>query len=162
MQEGQAICGRPGSGRGARAARNAILLACAVLAAGLAAGCARYRHHEAKTRDEFRERFDKATAWALKSMDATDEQKARMKPITDDLANALWDFRTEHQAIRDRFIKAFEADKVDPAELAKIREDGLALAGRASAKFMDSLARASEILTPAQRRKLAEHWKKCR
>ena len=141
--------------------RQAVLVACAILATGIVAGCARHRHEGAKTPEEFRERFDKLTQRALKKIDATEDQKARIKPIADDLAAALYGFREEHRAIRIRFIKAFEAEKVDPAEIAKIREDALALADRASRKISDAIVKASDVLTPEQRRKLAERWKKC-
>jgi len=141
--------------------RQAVLVACAILVTGVVAGCARHRHEGAKTPEEFRERFDKLTQRALKKIDATEDQKARIKPIADDLAAALYGFREEHRAIRSRFIKAFEAEKVDPAEVAKIREDALALADRASKKMTEAMVKASEVLSPGQRRKLAEHWKKC-
>jgi len=141
--------------------RPAVLILCAILVSGFAAGCGRYHHHRAKTPEEFRQKFDKVTQRALKKIDATEEQKARIKPIADDLGMALAGFREEHKAIRGRFVKAIEAEKVDPGEVAKIRADLLALADRASAKFTESIVKASEILTPEQRRKLAERWKKC-
>lgn len=151
------------SGRGAspRLFRQIALVACAILVSGVVAGCARHRHEGAKTPEEFRERFDKVTQRALNKVDATEDQKARIKPIADDLAAALYGFREEHRAIRSRFIKAFEADKVDPAEFAKIREDGLALADRASRKLNEAIVKTAEVLTPEQRRKLLERWKKC-
>lgn len=149
-------------GRASRLLRTqAVLIACAILAFGMAAGCARYQPHRAKTPEEFRERFDKVTQRTLKKIDATEDQKARIKPIADDLAMALSGFREEHRAIRGRFVKAFEAEKVDPEEVARIRSDALALADRASRKFTESIVKASEVLTPVQRRKLAERWKKC-
>jgi Spy/CpxP family protein refolding chaperone len=149
-------------GRGARLLlRQAVLIVCAIVAFGAVAGCARYHPHRAKTPEEFRERFDKATQRALKKIDATEDQKARIKPIADDLAMALSGFREEHRAIRGRFVKAFEAEKVDSGEVARIRTDLLALADKASRKFTESIVKASEILTPEQRRKLAEKWKKC-
>jgi len=150
------------SDRGARLfCRQALLIACAILASGLIAGCGRYHHRAAKTPEEFRERFDKATQRALKKMDATEDQKARIKPIADDLATAMSGFREEHKAITGRFIKAFEAEKMDPEEVAKIRADALALADRATRKITEAIVKASDILSPEQRRKLAERWKKC-
>ncbi len=149
------------SGGGRRLFRQAVLVACAILVAGVVAGCARHRHEGAKTPEEYRQRFDKVTQRAFKAIDATDEQKARIQPISDDLAVALYGFREESRAIGARFIKAFEADKVDPAEFAKIREDGLALADRASAKLNEAVVKAGEVLTPEQRRKLVQRWKKC-
>jgi Spy/CpxP family protein refolding chaperone len=149
-------------GRGARRlCRQAVIIACAILAFGIVAGCARYHPHRAKTPEEFRERFDKATQRALKKIDATEDQKARIKPIADDLAIALSGYREEHRALRGRFVKAFEAETVDSEEVARVRADLLALADRASRKFTESIVKASEVLTPEQRRKLAERWKKC-
>ncbi len=149
-------------GRGARRlVRKTALAACVILAAGLVAGCARHHRGGAMTQEEFRTRFEKATQRVLKKADATEEQKAKIKPIADDLAAALYGFREEHRAIRGRFIKAFEADRVDPGEVARIREDAIALADRASKKVAEAIVKASEALTPEQRRKLAEHWKKC-
>lgn len=144
-----------------RRVRQAALVACAILVAGVVAGCARHRHEGAKTPEEFRAKFDRITQRALKKADATEEQKARIKPIADDLATALYGFREEHRALRSRFIKAFEADTVDPAEVAKIRDDAVALADRASKTVTESIVKASAVLAPAQRRKLAERWKQC-
>ncbi len=150
------------SGSGVRRlARLSAIVALAIVAAAAVAGCARHRHVSARTPEEFREKFDKATMHALGKVDATEDQKARIKPIADDLATALYGFREEHRAIRARLVKAFEAEKVDPAEVAKIREDALALADRASKKMTEAMVKASEVLTPAQRRKLAERWRKC-
>ncbi|MBI5420330.1 MAG: periplasmic heavy metal sensor [Deltaproteobacteria bacterium] len=150
------------SGSGARRfCRQAVLITCAILASGFIAGCGRYHHHGAKTPEEFRERFDRATQRALEKMDATEDQKSRIKPIADDLAAALSGFREERNAIRSRFIEAFEAEKVDPEAVAKIRADALALADRASRTMTEAIIKASDVLTPEQRRKLAERWKKC-
>jgi Spy/CpxP family protein refolding chaperone len=140
--------------------RTALLAACALFLAGSLAGCGRH-HRAAKTQEEFQARFEKVTNRALKKADATDEQKAAIKPIANDLAASMWAFREEHRAIRERFVKAFEADKVDAGEVAKIRSDALALADRASAKMTEALVKASGILSPGQRRKLTERWRKC-
>ncbi len=141
--------------------RDVALLACALLAATAVAGCGRHHHRGAKTPEAFRERFAKFTERALKKADATDDQKAKIRPIADDLATALYGFREEHRAIQRRFVSAFEAEKVDPEEVAKIRVDALALADRASRKVTDALVKASAVLSPDQRRMLAERWKKC-
>ena len=148
-------------GRAGRLFLQVVLVVGAFLAAGVVAGCGRHHHHGARTPEEFRARFDKATHRALDKMDATEDQKARIKPIADELAAALNGFREEHKAIRSRFVKAFEAEKVDPGEVAKIRADALALADRATGKISEAIVKASDVLTPAQRRKLAERWKKC-
>jgi len=150
-----------GSGGTRRIVRQAALVACAILAAGIVAGCARHRLEGARTPEEFQARFGKFTERALKKVDATEDQKARIRPIAGDLAAALYGFREERRAIRGRFIKAFEADRVDPGEVATIRDDALALADRASKRITESMVKASEVLSPGQRRKLLEHWKRC-
>jgi periplasmic protein CpxP/Spy len=149
----------PGGGSG-RFWRRAVLVTCAILASGAVAGCGRQHHYRAKTPEEFRERFDRATERALERMDATEEQKARIRPIADDLAAAMSRFREEHKALKDRFVKAFEAEKVDPEEVARIRADALALADRATREMAEAIVEASDVLTPEQRRTLAEQWKK--
>jgi Spy/CpxP family protein refolding chaperone len=144
-----------------RTIRNVLLIVCAILVSGVVAGCGRGRHERAKTPEEFRQKFDKATQRALDKMDATEEQKAKLKPIADDLATALYGFREEHKAILKRFSKVFEAAKVDPGEIEGIRADALALADRASRKMTETIVKTSDILTPEQRRKISERWKKC-
>ncbi len=150
-----------GSGGAHPVVRRAGLVACAILAAGIVAGCARHRLEGAATPEEFRSRFDRVTQRVLKKVDATEDQKAKIKPIADDLAAALYGFRQERRAIRSRLIDAFEADRVDPGEVAKIREDAVALADRASKRVTEAMVRASAVLSPEQRRKLLERWKKC-
>jgi periplasmic protein CpxP/Spy len=149
----------PGGGAG-RFWRRAVLVTCAILASGAVAGCGRQHHYGAKSPEEFRERVDRATGRALERMDATEEQKARIRPIADDLAAAMYGFREEHKALRDRFVEAFEAEQVDSEEVAKIRADALALADRATRELAEAIVEASRVLTPEQRRTLAERWKK--
>ena len=144
----------------ARALRGIALVAAAVFAAAVAAGCGRH-HREAKTQEEFRQKFDRMTEKTLKKVDATDDQKAKIRPIADDLAKSLWGFREEHRAIRERFLKAFEAPTVDGAEVARIRTDAMALADRTSAAVTGAIVKASAILSPEQRGKLASRWRKC-
>jgi hypothetical protein len=79
---------------------------------------------------------------ALKKLDATEDQKARIKPIADDLGMALSGFREEHKVLRSRFVKSLEAEKVDPAEVARIRADALALADRATGKIAEAIVKA--------------------
>jgi Spy/CpxP family protein refolding chaperone len=95
----------------------------------------------------------------LSHVDASAEQKAKIGEIAKSAARELAPLREQHRAARDRAMALMVAPTIDRAALEKLRADELALAETLSKRAVQSLADAAEVLTPAQRQKLAQRWK---
>lgn len=96
---------------------------------------------------------------ALDKVDATDDQRADVEAVLDGLAPQLYALRAEHESIRSQVQAALTGPTVDRAALEEARQDGLALADKASALMMDGLADAAEALEAGQRQELADAWR---
>jgi protein CpxP len=106
--------------------------------------------------EAMRERADFMADRMLAKVDATADQKSRVKGI---LAGAIDDvekLRAAHQANRDAAIAALSAETIDRDRLEVLRSAEMVLASNASERITRALADAAEVLTPAQRKTFAE------
>lgn len=98
--------------------------------------------------------------WMLKRfysrIDATDEQKQKIGPIVQAAAKDLLPMREQLRAARGKAAALLEAPTVDRAAVEQLRLDQMKLADDASKRLTQALADTAEVLTPAQRRELAE------
>lgn len=94
--------------------------------------------------------------WALRDVDATDDQQARVSSILGAALTDLHRFKEQHVANRDEFRAQLTGATVDRAALERIRKSELALAEEASARLVAAVADAAEVLTPDQRKTLSE------
>ena len=147
-------------GRRGRFGWPTLFLAGAIAASVTAAGLKRQHLHVTKTPEELRDKFEKATQYILKKIDATEEQRVLIRPFIGDLANSFIGYREEHRTLRLKMISALEAERVEREVIDRIRGELLALADRMTNKVTDWLVQASEILTPEQRRMLTEYLEK--
>lgn len=88
---------------------------------------------------------------------ATDAQKARIDPL---VKTAMADLRPLHEQLNDLHKKLLEqagAPTIDRTALEATRQQGLALADKASKRILQLVADVGDVLTPEQRKKLAEH-----
>ena len=92
-------------------------------------------------------------------VEAGQEQRTKIVAIVEDLKPGVLTFYREREALRADFVRALEADPVDPAELNRIREAGLGPADRAFDQGLDVVVKVSEVLTPEQRGQLARAWR---
>jgi periplasmic protein CpxP/Spy len=95
-------------------------------------------------------------------IDATEEQKQRLAPIVKDAARELAPLHQKFHAGRAQAIELLTQDRVDVAALESMRVEHLRLAEDASRRFTRALADAAEVLTPAQRKGLAERFERHR
>ena len=91
-------------------------------------------------------------------IDATEEQKQRIEPIVKQAANDLLPMRERLHAGRREAVELLVQDRVDPAALEALRAKQIGLADEASRRLTRAIAEASDVLTPAQRKGLAEHF----
>jgi periplasmic protein CpxP/Spy len=119
-------------------------------------GCWGHKRMSAVTPEQRAARADFATDWVLSRVDASEEQKVRIKAIVQDAVKDLGQVREEHLKNRQAFMEALSQPTVDRAALKQIRASEMQLAESASDRFVTAIADAADVLTPEQRGKLVE------
>ena len=104
------------------------------------------------------ERLQHASAWALGSVDATDEQRERIDAILAGTVDDIFPLRAEHKTHRRDLIAELARPQLDRAALERIRAAELALAEEATARLLDAVVAAAEVLDPEQRQGLVERF----
>jgi periplasmic protein CpxP/Spy len=108
--------------------------------------------HAGLMRDFIAFRIDRA----LDKVNATPEQKTKIRAILEN-AHAQHDARVaECQKLHDQVVTALTADTVDRASLEQTRKEAMTFLDQGSTQLVDAVANAAGVLTPEQRRQLAE------
>lgn len=102
------------------------------------------------------EHLDRMLKHLYVEIDATDAQKQQLAPIVRAAAHDLVPMRTQFQEGRRRAVDLLSQERVDRAALETLRADQLRRAEQASIRLTQALADMADVLTPAQRRQLAE------
>lgn len=103
------------------------------------------------------ERLDRMLKHLYVEIDATDAQKEKLGPIVKDAVKDLRPLRAKMRAARKDAVGLLTQDSVDRAAIEKLRAEQMQAAEQASKRLARALADAAEVLTPAQRKQLAEH-----
>jgi protein CpxP len=111
--------------------------------------------HGGMSPEAMRNRVEFATDWMLTKVKATDDQKIKVKEIVGGAVTDLTGMREPHLANRAALMETLTADTVDRAQLEALRKSELALADQASARISRALADVADVLTPEQRKGLA-------
>jgi Spy/CpxP family protein refolding chaperone len=90
-------------------------------------------------------------------VDATDAQKSQIGPLVKQAVNDLMPLHSQLQAAHSRAIQALEQPSVDRASLEAARAEHLQLADEASKRIVQLLGDVGDVLTPTQRKALAQH-----
>jgi periplasmic protein CpxP/Spy len=90
-------------------------------------------------------------------IDATEAQQAKIGPIVKQAAKDVGPLREKFGDTRRQAVALLTADKVDRAAIEKLRTDKLQMADQVSKRIAAALSDVAEVLTPEQRKKLAEH-----
>jgi Spy/CpxP family protein refolding chaperone len=107
--------------------------------------------------DEHAERMVKHLAVEV---DATPEQRAKLTTIAKDLARDMAPLREKLRSARTQGIELMAAPTIDRAAIEKLRAEQITLADASSKRVTQALADSAEVLTPDQRKKLAERMQK--
>jgi protein CpxP len=89
-------------------------------------------------------------------IDATDAQKQQLAPIVKAAAADLLPLRTRMHEARRQAVELLSRDVIDRAALEALRVDKLRLAEQASQRLVQALADVADVLTPEQRKELAQ------
>jgi Spy/CpxP family protein refolding chaperone len=126
------------------------------------AGCGHRGMHGSMDPESVGKFIDWRVSSMLSKVDATPEQKSKIGDIAKTAVKELAPLRAQHQAARAKAMELFTQPTVDRAALEKLRADELQLAETVSKRATQAIADAADVLTPAQRVKLAERWKQRR
>jgi periplasmic protein CpxP/Spy len=93
----------------------------------------------------------------LDIVNATPEQRTQIKQIIDRNVAERQAQRTAHLALREQARQLFTQPTVDPAAAEQLRQQMLQQHDQASRRMMQSMLEISRILTPEQRKQMADH-----
>ena len=102
------------------------------------------------------ERLDRMLKHLYVEIDATEAQKQQLAPIVKGAARDLLPLRAKLHDARRQAVELLSRESVDRAALETLRADQLRLAEQASMRFTQALADVADVLTPEQRKQLAE------
>jgi Spy/CpxP family protein refolding chaperone len=112
--------------------------------------------HGAVSPEAAKEHVQVAAKWALRDIDATEEQQDRVNEIVAGTIDDLFRLKGRHQENRAAFHAQLSGASIDRAALEEIRKSEIALADEASKRLVQALADVSDVLTPEQRQALIE------
>ena len=95
-------------------------------------------------------------------IDATQAQQQQLDPIVRGAVKDLMPLRRRLREARLQAMDLFTRDHVDRAAFEKLRREQMELADQASKRLTEALADAAEVLTPLQRKQLAERFRHMR
>jgi periplasmic protein CpxP/Spy len=90
-------------------------------------------------------------------IDATEAQKQALAPIVKAAARDLLAMRDKHRSAHGQLATLLTQPTIDRAALESLRASQLALAEQASKRLAQALADVGDVLTPEQRKAIAEH-----
>ena len=102
------------------------------------------------------EHLDRMLKHLYVEIDATDAQKQQLAPIVKGAAQDLLPLRAKMHDARRQAVALLSQESIDRAAIETLRAGQLQLAEQASKRFAQALADAADVLTPDQRKQLAE------
>jgi Spy/CpxP family protein refolding chaperone len=140
-----------------------LLVVPAVLGAGLftmsrasASPFFRGGHHAASSVAEVERHLGHKVEHLLDAVDASDAQRAQADVLVTRLSPQLFALMGEGRALRGELKTALLADKLDKAQISEIEAKLATLADKLVDAGMDGLVSVADLLTPAQRRQVAD------
>jgi protein CpxP len=93
-------------------------------------------------------------------LDANDAQKAQIEPLVRQAMNDLQPLHSQLKSAHDAALEAVTHTPVDRAALEAARVAHLQIADQASKRAVQLIADVGDVLTPTQRKALADHLAK--
>ena len=112
------------------------------------------RHGHGGESGHMLQRMQHKASWMLASVDASEEQEARVDAIIAELAQQLAPIREQKRDTRQAFMAELIRTDINRDKLEQLRQSSLALFDQASSIMTDAIVRAAQVLTPEQREEL--------
>ncbi len=106
------------------------------------------------------ERVERMLKHLSVEINATPEQQQKLAPIVKQAIKDLQPLRGQMQAARKQIVELMSAEHVDRAAIETLRGQQLQATDALSRRVTQALADAADVLTPAQRKTLAEHMQR--
>lgn len=103
------------------------------------------------------ERADFVTEWLLKRVNASDEQRQKIKSIVQSTVKDLFQLKEQHEQNRQAMLNALLQPAINREALKQSRQAELQLIDAVSSRLVDSIADVADTLTLEQRSQLAEY-----
>jgi Spy/CpxP family protein refolding chaperone len=138
-------------------------IAGAALAAGVGATAMSAGFHHAAMMDgthsaaEISTHVDHMLKHFYAEIDATEAQKAQIAPLVKQAVDDLLPLHSQLHAAHTRALQALTQTTLDRGSLEAARAEHLQLADRASKRITQLIADVGDLLTPPQRKALADH-----
>jgi Spy/CpxP family protein refolding chaperone len=131
-------------------------------AAGIVPGGPHRAHQRFASMDPelVRERTEFAIDWILGRVDASEDQRERVKTIVASSVGELIPLIMQHKDNREAFAAEFSKPTIDRNALEALRKAEIELADQASNRLITAFADAAEVLTYEQRTDLIEMAKR--
>lgn len=107
---------------------------------------------------EVKERMVKKAERALSKVNATLEQRARVKEIIEDLVPDIIGLQKEKEELKIRIVKTLERGDIHPDAFKQARVSSVNLAEKAINRSFEAISAVSAVLTPDQRKELLKEW----
>ena len=102
------------------------------------------------------EHLDRMLKHLYVEIDATDAQKQQLGPIVKAAAQDLLPLRARLHDARRQAIELLSQPSIDRGALETLRAEQFTVAEQASKRFVQALGDVADVLTPAQRKQVAE------
>ena len=113
-------------------------------------------NHRAMTPEQMNDRVERMVKHLAIEIDANDEQQKQLAGLAKTLIGDVMPMRGTMRETGEQLQKILTAPIVDRAALEALRIERLAEADKISKKLVNAVADAAEVLTPEQRKTLAE------
>lgn len=114
------------------------------------------RHRAPVSAAEVEQHFDDKIEHLLDAVDATDAQRAQAELVGKRLAPQIFTLMDEGRALRGELKTALLAEQLDKGQISGIEGKLTLLADKLVDTGMDGLVSVADLLTPAQRRLVAD------
>ena len=102
------------------------------------------------------DRIDRMTKHMAIELDATQDQQVKLASIAKAAVADLRPLREKAQAARTQAVTLLTAPTIDRTAIERLRAEQVGLAETASKRIAQALADAADVLSPDQRRKVAD------
>lgn len=106
------------------------------------------------------ERIERMLKHLFAAINATPEQQQKLTPIVRQAARDLQPLRAQMHTVRQQAAQLMSAETIDRAAIENLRSEQLKAAEAVSRRMTQALADAAEVLTPEQRKQLAERMQR--
>lgn len=103
-----------------------------------------------------RQHVEAAVEWALRGVNASDDQKQQAQKIADRVIDELGPLVHQHRANVEAIAGELAKPEIDRAAIDRLRRQQVALADEASKAVVGGFTDLAQSLTPEQRRELVE------